>query len=345
MSNSLKEARESPTTSFERILLCRTDHLGDVILALPCALLLKRLYPKCRLSFLTSSYTASVVRLLSCIDEVIEIDRAARLADEIKSRRFGAAVALYPEFRLAKALRRAKVPLRIGTAYRWYSFLFNARHKEHRKHNLKHELEYNLSLTFSACGARGRWQDYLPPENIFPLALNLPDESVRRATVLLDELGRGYEKIIAIHPGGSGSAHRWPLESFCELARRLAFNSKIGIIVTGVEKESHLCEAVSRAAGSKAQNLCGKLSLLELAGILKKVNLLVANSTGPLHLGRALGTSVLGLFPSDPAMSPVRWGPYNQPDNVLIPPPEQPMSNLTVETVLSRVQDLLGGRP
>ncbi len=320
MLNSLKAARESLTTSFERILLCRTDHLGDVVLALPCALLLKRLYPQCRLSFLSSSYTAPVVRLLSCIDEVIEIDRAARLADEIKSRRF-------------------------GTAYRWYSFLFNARHKEHRKHNLKHELEYNLSLTFSACGTRGRWQDYLPPENIFPLALNIPDESVRRATVLLDELDRGYEKIIAIHPGGSGSAHRWPLESFCELARRLAFNSKIGVIVTGVEKESHLCEAVSRVAGSKAQNLCGKLSLLELAGILKKVNLLVANSTGPLHLGRALGTSVLGLFPSDPAMSPVRWGPYGQPDHALTPPGKKPITALTVETVFSRVQELLGGRP
>lgn len=333
--------RKSP----ERILLCRTDHLGDVILALPCALLTRRLFPQSHIAFLVSSYTAPVVNMLKDIDDVFEVDKyekAGHLAKTLKRMRFDVAIALYPEFWLARTLWSAQIPLRAGIAYRWFSILFNFRHPEHRKHNVRHELEYNLSLVYATFGGKSRVGDLISLNNVYPLNLKVPLEAVHKVDSLLRNVRQNPRRIVAIHPGGGGSAHRWPLESFCKLGARIGHHLSCTVLVTGGRGEELLCEAVSRAAGKDALNFCGKLSLPELTEVYRNCDLLVTNSTGPLHLGRAIGTTVLGLFPADPAMSPVRWGPYRQPDNALVAPEAQSMSGLAVDAVFERTLSLLG---
>jgi ADP-heptose:LPS heptosyltransferase len=333
-----------------RILLCRSDRLGDVILSLPCAVLLKRMFPGCRILFLARSYPAPVIYMLSQVDDVIEWDPdedADRLADGLRDRDLDAAVMLHPEHNLAKILKAAAIPLRAGIAYRWYSRLFTYRHREHRKHNLKHEVEYNLSLTFATFSKTGRWEDFLPPGDIFPLDLEIPAGAVERVRALLSEATTAWEEmdprretIVVLHPGGGGSAYRWKVERFAQLAKRLA-DGNLGILVTGAEAEREWCGMVAGSAGGKAVNLCGELSLPELAALLRFVGLFITNSTGPLHLCRAVGGNALGLFPSDPAMSPVRWGLYGQPDRVLTPPKGKSMDAISVETVYQRAMKIL----
>lgn len=339
MSSSLPFLDKPP----ERILLCRTDRLGDVILSLPCVLLLKRLFPDRRVSLLVQPYTAPVARLMIGLDEVIEADNeedAASIAQVLHERGFDAAVALFHQFRIARALKKAGIPLRSGIAYRWYSFLFNYRHREHRKLNLKHEVEYNLSLTYATFRREGRWEDLLGPNDIFPLDLNLPRQSVEKVDVLLEDVSEA--KKVVIHPGGGGSAYRWPTKYYCTLGSSLKKEKKVRIIITGGAEESDLCAEVAEASGQEALNLCGKLSLPDLVALFQKCSLLITNSTGPLHLGRMVGAQVLGLFPSDHAMSPMRWGPYRLPANALTPPPGESMEHLNVESVLNRALELLG---
>jgi ADP-heptose:LPS heptosyltransferase len=68
-----------------------------------------------------------------------------------------------------------------------------------------------------------------------------------------------------------------------------------------------------------ATDLCGELDLEHLAALLSLAALVVANSTGPLHLADALGTKVIGLFSPYRSAAPYRWGPYGQPENVFVP--------------------------
>ncbi len=326
-----------------RILLCRTDRLGDVLLALPCVELLKRMYPGCRLSFLLQPYTAPIPALLPSLDNIIELDSRESLemlAGSLRDQDFDAAVMLYPDQRLARALKAAGIPLRAGIVYRWYSYLFNYRHREHRKLNLRHEAEYNLNLTYAAFAHEGRWEEVLLPENLFPLKLEIPHYALMNvANVLRTQMA---EKLIALHPGGSGSAHRWPLPHYCELARRLQDKTGFSLLVTGRKGEMELCQAVADYSGEETRNLCGRFNLPELAALYQNCSLAITNSTGPLHLARALGTPVLGLFPADKAMSPVRWGPYGLPHNVLTPLAGGAMRDLEVETVFQRAMEILG---
>ena len=46
----------------------------------------------------------------------------------------------------------------------------------------------------------------------------------------------------------------------------------------------------------EAQNLCGRLSLSGLTGLLSRCYMLVSNDSGPLHLAAAVGTATVGIY-------------------------------------------------
>ena len=54
----------------KRILLIRTDRIGDTVLTLPAATALKAAFPEVQISFLTRNYTEPLVRLYQDVDEV-----------------------------------------------------------------------------------------------------------------------------------------------------------------------------------------------------------------------------------------------------------------------------------
>jgi ADP-heptose:LPS heptosyltransferase len=331
----------SDTKAPRRVLLCRTDRLGDLILTLPCVALVKALFPGCKVDLLVSAYTAPAVKMYELADDVLEIGSSSgSLAKTLRSKGYDAAVAIFPEFRLARALAAARIPLRAGIAYRWYSRLFTYRHPEHRKLNLKHEAEYDLSLTYAAFAGEGQWEDLLPPEQLFPLAMNLPQEAVHKASGLVNAVAG--EKVVALHPGGGGSASRWKPEYFSELAGRLSQRSDMRLVVTGGSGEETLCREIAQAGGLRAQNLCGKLTLPELAALYRRGNLLISNSTGPLHLARAVGATVLGLFPNQKGLSPSRWGPYGAPQMAMTAPAGGSLDCLEVLSVMKHALNLMG---
>jgi ADP-heptose:LPS heptosyltransferase len=97
----------------------------------------------------------------------------------------------------------------------------------------------------------------------------------------------------------------------------------IPVIFTGAKNESFLIDKIFQHATQPHIRLDGKLDLKQLAALLKKSELIVANSTGPLHLAVAVGTEVVGLYCPDRACHPNRWGPYRQIKSVIMPPLEK----------------------
>jgi ADP-heptose:LPS heptosyltransferase len=71
---------------------------------------------------------------------------------------------------------------------------------------------------------------------------------------------------------------------------------------TGLDAEA---VAVIKAFVPETVDLCGKTSLFELAGILRRAALVVGNDTGPLHMAAVLHAPTVALFSgqSDPVWS------------------------------------------
>src|ERR1044071_5089165 len=108
--------------SLTRVLVVRPDGIGDEILSLPVATVLRRMLPRARISFLSTGYAAPVLQHHPDIDEVLTVTGRETFAELVAlfRRGFDAAVFVKPFRRLMIAAWAARVPLRVATGYRWY---------------------------------------------------------------------------------------------------------------------------------------------------------------------------------------------------------------------------------
>jgi len=297
----------------QRFLLSRTDRLGDLVLSTPVATALKKEFPNAEVFFLTRDYAAEILDLHPHVDGVLRLDSlgeamgAQSLAKLLRSYDFDVVLALFPRPELAWAFYRAGIPLRIGTGFRWYSGLFNKRVYEHRKHAQFHEAEYNLHL--------------LQPLGIAhaPVEFHYRFEPLHEQALAEKMSAWGLEeKYLVLHPGSGNSARDWPLESFAALAERLSNAHKLQVVLTGSAGEKKLTEFIRQHVSAKLVDLAGRLSLIELAGVLRHAMLFVGNSSGPLHVARMMGTEIVAFYPPITACRPERWGPYGRRQDVLM---------------------------
>jgi ADP-heptose:LPS heptosyltransferase len=264
-----------------------------------------------------------------------------RLVSALKRHKFDVAILLHPTLRLALATFMARIPNRIGTAYRAYSMLFNQRVRHHRKGATRHEVICNLELLAP-----------LGVQNVEPeFHLNISDEAFRKVDLLLASLGVDpTQPFVVLHPGTGGSARNWRPEAFGALARRLTQEIGFEVVVTGSPAESALADQVVAAANGRPVSVAGRLNTIELAALLRRAQVVVANSTGPLHLAVAVGTEVVGLYAPLRPIRPERWGPFGRPRSVIMSRSEDCtackrsrslyclcMDRITVDSVLNAV--------
>ncbi len=105
------------------------------------------------------------------------------------------------------------------------------------------------------------------------------------------------KKVIVVHPGATDMRRRWPAKKFAAVADDL-INIGFVIAVTGTDFENEVVKEVWDNISNKTEafDLCGKLSLAGMTGLLSIASLVIANDTGPIHLARALKTPTVGIF-------------------------------------------------
>jgi ADP-heptose:LPS heptosyltransferase len=297
----------------KKVVIVRNDRIGDVVLTLPMAEVLKR-SGECVIYFMGRDYTRELVEASPYIDEFINWDELKNLsafdiAKRLKQYKFDEVYMVSPGFKVSLAFFLAGVKIRTGTGYRWYSFLFNKKIFEHRKTAEKNELEYNLSML--------GWQgDYNFPPDFFARIPKFEKFPLDRSKILT-----------IIHPGSGGSAADLPLEKFKELTAKLCADGRFQVYLTGSKEEIFKCETVK--GESNAQILAGTFALGELISFIKEANLFISNSTGPLHIAAAAGCFTVGFYPRVVACSAERWGPYTK--KKLIFKPETECSDCTLK--------------
>jgi ADP-heptose:LPS heptosyltransferase len=318
----------SHDSSIQRILLVRTDRLGDVLLTLPMLSALRSCFPQAHIAMLLRRYTGDIVQGNPHVDELIWYDDANGLvpframAATLREHAFDAAIVVYPRFRLAWLMFRAGIPIRVGTGYRYYSILFNRKVYEHRKDAQRHELEYNLTML-------NELQCSLPSHFMPEFLIQVPEEAERCVKGILDSLDINPDNFVVVHPGSGGSAREWSPENFGKLSAKFAHDG-FKVLVTGGSSDEDKVSQVVQASNGTAVALAGMLNLKELSALLRSARLFVSNSTGPLHLAVAMKTPVVGFFPQHTAMSVKRWGPYT--DNKMVFVPDRPLDcNVCIE--------------
>lgn len=319
------------------------------------AQVIKQQFPNAHVAMLIRTYTKELVEDNEFVDQILYYDEDdgvltpfAQLVSSLRSQKFDVVIHTQPRPRLAWATWFAAIPVRVGTGYRWYSFLFNKKMYEHRKTAQRHELEYNLQLlSVVGCSVDGL---HIQP------SLIVHPESTNRVNNILERLGiQPEERVVVLHPGSGGSARDWSAKKFGELAQRLGNIPNVRVVITGKKNEEQLVNTVMNLAGTNAVPLINFESLRDFAAIAKRATLFVANSTGPIHIAAAVGTYVIGLYPQITALSAARWSPYTNAKTIFSPDGKpadckkclqattcECMETISVEDVYQKVKRVLG---
>lgn len=325
-----------------RILVSRTDNLGDVILTLPLISGIKKIFPDSKLTFLVRRNVGRLLENYEDIDSLIFIDDYSNFLSGLKiirSGNFDMVFVAYPRFILAVMFFLCRIKYRVGTAYRWYSLLYNKKVFEHRKHCAKHEYEYNLNLL-----------KIISPDIESGIIYKFR-YTTREKCILQEKLNvRGLsvsDRYIIIHPFSRGSAADWSAENFRKLAEEfLNMYEKYKIVFTGVEDEypkiENLINQVPQKLGDRIINLAGYTDLKELLILIDSSGLFISNSTGPLHIAGALKKNIICFFPNSAPMNDTRWKPLS-PHSVILKPSDgsDDMNLITVKDVMIAVKKFL----
>ncbi len=306
--------QERALPALRRILVVRTDRIGDVVLSTPVLQALRGAYPNAYCAVMVGPAARDVVEGNPFVDEVLVYDKdgshrgwlaSMRFALSLRRRRFDAAFILHPTNRVHLIVFFAGIRLRFGYN-RKLGFLLNRR-LAHAKHlGEKHELDYNLDVVERAGLTRERPPLYMP---FSPAA----EEWARQ---VLEGAGIGPgERVLALHPGASCRSKRWPAERFAEAAEALMRTYRLKTVIVGGRQDAASAAGIAGRLGPGALNLCGRTSVAQLASVLRRCALLISNDSGPVHVASAVNTPVVSIFGrKQPGLSPRRWGPLNRHD-------------------------------
>lgn len=282
----------------KKILISRTDSIGDVMLTLPICAWLKERFKGLEIHFLGSSYTKDIINAYDIIDQFHDWTAISKLSFEeqinsIKSNEFDAIIHVFPRKQIARLAKRSKIPVRVGTSHRLfhlttcnYRVNFTRKRSDLHESQLNHELLRPFGLV-----------DIPTLEDVIKTTSHFNPDEV--------EIPPEFKGAILLHPKSQGSAKEWPVAKYMELAVELSKEGK-KVVFTGTENEG-IQFRNEIPQNDLIKDSTGQLSLQQLLSLIKQSEALVACSTGPLHIAGYCGIKTIGLFSSRRPIHPGRW--------------------------------------
>lgn len=194
------------------------------------------------------------------------------------------------------------------------------------------------------------------PKQLIPIQYSKEDRE--RVITYLHAHGITNKKrfmIIAPTVGGSAKGRMWPQARFVAIANHIAAQYILSIILLGSKNDTRMLTNMSTKIAGPSM-IATHFSLSQTAYIVQQSCLIIANDSGLLHIGAAMGTNILALFGQN---DPIRFAPFGPKGQWIYHPcsngphinvhkREIPniqctcMKNITVKEVIAVAQKILG---
>ncbi len=276
-----------------RILIIKLSSVGDILHALPTVNALKR-YMNAEIDWVVQREFVDLVDCFPDVNCVIPFPRRGYLKHggkfirELRSHNYHIVIDLQGLMKSALVARLARAPRKIGPSFnREGAHLFY--HEVAGKRDLtRHAVDQNLDVL--------RLLDQNVSDPTFNAVFPEPNPPLS-----------GPRPWIAVAPCSRWPSKDWPADNFAELSDKLLKATGGTMFFMGAPGDRELCANLQRSVKGNTHNLAGLHTLPESGGVLRQVDVLVANDSGPAHLGCAAGVPTVTLFgPTDES----RTGPY-----------------------------------
>jgi heptosyltransferase II len=274
-----------------KVLIIQTAFIGDVILTLPMAQVLKREVTDAKVDFMCIPTTAELLNGNPYINEVIVYNKRKggfrglwQIAREVKVRDYDVIISPHRSYRSSLIVYMSGCEKTISFDKSDMSSLYKTTVPYVAD---IHEIQRDLRLLEPLGIKEG---NIIRPE-LFP---SNADKS--KIDNLLAETGQADKGFVCIAPGSVWFTKRYPKEKLLNLLNILA-ERNISVFLIGGKNDTDLGDYLYENSGKgNVFNTIGKLSLLESAELIRRANLLVTNDSAPLHIGNAMGTDVIAIY-------------------------------------------------
>lgn len=281
--------------SKNRILIVGPAWVGDMVMTQSLCITLNRRFPDCEIDVLAPAWSRPLLARMPEVHGAVmmPLDHGQfgygvrkRLGRTLRGR-YTQAIVLPRSWKSALVPLFADVPVRTGYRGEMRYLLIN---------DMRRLDKQALSQTVQRFVALGVEKGATLPPPIPQPRLRVDEQNLKQ---VMDILGLDTKvPIVAMMPGAEyGSAKRWPLDRYGELAKRLTAAGK-QVWVFGSAKEHVLGEAIVTAAGPGVQNLCGSTKLGDVVDLLSLCESAVTNDSGLMHIAAAVGIRLVAIYGS-----------------------------------------------
>lgn len=274
-----------------RALVVQTSFIGDTVLTTP---LIAKLADRASVDVVVTPTTAPLLENNSAIDQLIVYDKRGadrgvaafvRLARQLRRRRYGTAYLAQGSMRSAALVLAAGIRHRVG-------FQTSAGRRLYTERVPYIENDHHAARLLRLAGADGA----LPRPRLYPgvAEREAVDALLRRAGAL-------DAPLVALAPGSVWATKRWP--HYADLASELGER----LVIVGSAADREVAAQIVGAAGGRAIDATGQLSLLASAELIGRSSVLVTNDSAPLHLASAMQTPTVAIF--GPTVPEFGFGP------------------------------------
>jgi ADP-heptose:LPS heptosyltransferase len=279
----------------------RAGAIGDTLMVTPLVRALRQTFSDSFIAFLCSSVARDVIRHNPHLDQVIPLTfrhlpqwlswEKRRILRALRSLHFDSGLVLESRSDFTRLAGDAGVRQLISYAILPEKNGFERAIFDPRRHSIENHLRAAVSLGVHPSGCE--------------MELRYPSEfdEAMRHRLAGSEVAEG-DCLVGIHAGWGGRTHAleqtrlrsWPVQNFACVIEWLVKSKEARVVLTGSRADRRLTEHIARTAGVRCLDLAGKLSLLELAALVHRLDAYLTVDSGPAHMAAALGTPLITLW-------------------------------------------------
>ena len=292
-SKQLAQATDNP----RKVLIIRPDAIGDFIIFSPSLRYFKKLYPDARIHILVQDRIAELAQSCPYVDEIITFESRDKILNDKEYA--GQIVRRLQEYKFDVLINPVYSRDKVGE--------FLALNSGARELIASIGDDSNISMEQRLTNNR-YYTKLIPAKNIMMLETERNEEFLRGLGAEIDEpfmpkmwiekkdedfvrelinqLGVDIEKVILVCPFAQSQRKQWSILNWAELISRY---QDFPIIICGAEKDRESADEIKNATDHpNIYNLCGKITLKQLAVLLKKSKLCVTVDSAPAHFAAAV---------------------------------------------------------
>jgi ADP-heptose:LPS heptosyltransferase len=302
MSESPRAVRPSGK---KQIAIVLTEHMGDIVACEPVARYIRSIEPDSSITWVVNEKYRELVENNPYLDEVLSVNCLAEWALLARSGIYDQIIDLH--------INKRECP-ECGLEFQ----------KWKTRHDVTLENYYHhgpLLSVFSSCAGLPRLDEgpriYIPDSVRSRVdSLSLPD------------------KFIVLHCSSNEYSRDWADEKWTELVENLKSVWEGAIVEIGTQAR------LAATVEARIINLCGKLSILDTAEVIRRAHVFVGVDSGPAHLANAVGTNgviLLGEYRAFKRYLPFTGDYSNGKRATILYSERGSVRNLGVQQVLSAI--------